>query len=108
MIPPLVDQGKHPNRVNSRKPQKDKWLTADCRAKRRIWEIVCLNFRLIDVTVDVTLVPEWRKPFDGLAERPISEESRGDKTAIELFMLGIRGWEAGLRRQMSDDKGLQQ
>jgi hypothetical protein len=27
--------------------------------------------------------------------------SRGDKTAIELFLAGIRGWEAGLRRVFS-------
>jgi hypothetical protein len=25
-------------------------------------------------------------------------KSRGDKTAIELFVAGVRGWEAGLRR----------
>jgi hypothetical protein len=31
------------------------------------------------------------KPFDLLAEGLISKESRGDKTAIELFMSGIRG-----------------
>jgi hypothetical protein len=30
--------------------------------------------------------------------------SRGDKTAIELFLAGIRGWEAGLRRRMDDGK----
>jgi hypothetical protein len=24
--------------------------------------------------------------------------NRGDKTAIELFLAGVRGWEAGLRR----------
>jgi hypothetical protein len=28
--------------------------------------------------------------------------SRGDKTAIELFIAGIRGWEAKLRRSMDD------
>jgi hypothetical protein len=28
--------------------------------------------------------------------------SRGDKTAIELFIAGIQGWEAGLRRRMDD------
>ena len=54
---------------------KDKWLTADYRAKRRILEIVCLNFTL----VDVTLVPVWRKPFDVLAEGLVSEKSRGDR-----------------------------
>ncbi len=27
------------------------------------------------------------------------EQARGDKTAIELFLAGIAGWETGLRRQ---------
>ena len=31
-----------------------------------------------------------RKPFDVLAEGLLSENSRGDKTAIELFLAGIR------------------
>ena len=31
-----------------------------------------------------------RKPFDVIAEGLISQKSRGDKTAIELFMPGIR------------------
>jgi hypothetical protein len=39
-----------------------------------------------------------RKPFDVLAEGLLSEKTRGDKTAIELFVAGVRGWEAGLRR----------
>jgi hypothetical protein len=39
-----------------------------------------------------------RKPFDVLAEGLLLKNSRGDKTAIELFVAGVRGWEAGLRR----------
>jgi len=31
-------------------------------------------------------------------------QSRGDKTAIELFIAGVRGWEAPLRRQLEDGK----
>jgi hypothetical protein len=31
------------------------------------------------------------------------KECRGDKTAIELFIAGIRGWEAGLRRRLDVD-----
>jgi hypothetical protein len=42
----------------------ERWLTADYSAKRRILEIVCLNFRLDGVT----LVMEMRKPFDVLVE----------------------------------------
>lgn len=52
-----------------------KWLTADFVAKRRILEILCLNFRLIDVN----LVPEMRKPFDVLAKGLISVKCRGDR-----------------------------
>ena len=54
---------------------REKWVTADTRAKRQILEILCLNFSLDDVT----LVPEWRKPFDVLAEGLDSENSRGDR-----------------------------
>lgn len=43
---------------------REKWLAADARAKRQNLEIVCLKFTLDDET----LVPEWRKPFDVLAE----------------------------------------
>jgi hypothetical protein len=39
-----------------------------------------------------------RKPFDVLAEGLLSEKSRGDRTPLELFLAGIRGWEAGMRR----------
>ena len=43
---------------------REKWLTADYHCKRRILEIICLNFRLDDVT----LCYEMRKPFDVLVE----------------------------------------
>ena len=54
---------------------QEKWVTADYRAKRRMLEIVCLNFTL----VDVTLVPAIRKPFDVLAEGLVSENSRAER-----------------------------
>jgi hypothetical protein len=57
----------------------------------------------LNCTLDgATLVPEIRKPFDVLAEGILSEKSRGDKTTIELFVAGIRGWEAGLRQCLND------
>ncbi len=28
--------------------------------------------------------------------------SRDDKTRLELFIAGVRGWEAGIRRRMAD------
>jgi hypothetical protein len=70
-----------------------KWITAEFSAKRRIPEIACLNLRLDEVT----FVPTMRKPFDMLAERLISAESRGDRrwtflndlTGMGLFQLAI-------------------
>ena len=53
----------------------EKWLTAEVRAKHQILEIVCLNFSL----VDATLVPEWRMPFDVLAEGLDLINSRDDR-----------------------------
>ena len=53
---------------------KIKWLKADCRAKRQLLDIVCLNFSLNGAT----LVPTIRKPFDVLAEGLESAKSRGD------------------------------
>ena len=52
------------------------------------------------------LIPN-KKPFDVLAEGLISQQSRGNKTAIELFIAGVRGWEAGLWRRMDDGKSKQ-
>jgi hypothetical protein len=37
-----------------------------------------------------TLVPTMKKPFDVFAEGLLSKQSRGDKTAIELFLRGTR------------------
>jgi hypothetical protein len=41
-------------------------------------------------------------PFDFFAEGLVSKDSRGDKTAIELLIAGIRGWEPGLRQCLND------
>lgn len=53
----------------------ERWVVADCAAKRQILEIVCLNFRLDGVS----LVPEWRKPFDVVVKGLSVLSSRGDK-----------------------------
>jgi site-specific DNA recombinase len=58
----------------------EKWLTADYAAKRHILEIICLNFRLDDVS----LCPTMRKPFDVLAEGLILKSSRGDRRCTFL------------------------
>jgi hypothetical protein len=45
-----------------------------------------------------------RKPFDVLAEGPSFEKSRGDWTPLELFIAGVRGWEAGLRELVDRER----
>jgi hypothetical protein len=47
-----------------------------------------LNCRLDDAT----LVSEIRKPFDVLAKGLISKDSRGNRTAIELFLTALKTW----------------
>src|ERR1700730_9406757 len=77
------------------------WPRSSCNsAKRRILEIVFLNCRLDDAT----LVPTIRKPFDVLADGLIAKNSRGDKTPLELFLKGVAGWDAALRRRVDDRK----
>jgi len=73
---------------------KEQWLTADYATKRRLLEIVCLNCTLDNVT----LCPEMRKPFDILVEGRFLKTSGEDRTPFELFIAGVRGWEADLRR----------
>ena len=36
-------------------------------------------------------------------DRFIFENSRGDKTPLELFVAGVRGWEAAVRRRMTGE-----
>jgi hypothetical protein len=43
-----------------------------------------------------------RRPFDVFAEGLLSAKSRGDKTQLELFIAGVRGWEAYPRRRLDD------
>jgi hypothetical protein len=43
-----------------------------------------------------------KEPFGILTEGLFSEKNRGDRTAIELFVAGIRGCEAGLRQCLND------
>lgn len=52
-----------------------KWFRADLRAKRRLLEIVCLNFSLDGAS----LIPTMRKPFDVLVEGLSVPLSRGDR-----------------------------
>jgi site-specific DNA recombinase len=54
---------------------KERWDTAENDAKRRLLEIICLNWTLDGVT----LVPEMRKPFDVLAEGLLCSSSAQDR-----------------------------
>ncbi len=54
---------------------REKWLTADYSCKRRILEIICLNFSLDDVSLGY----EMRKPFDVLVEGLPVQWSRADR-----------------------------
>jgi len=54
---------------------KGRWDTAEHAVKRRILEMVCLNFRL----EGARLAPEWRKPFDIFAEGLFVRSSQGDR-----------------------------
>ena len=54
---------------------REKWFSADFDAKRRILEILCLNWTL----EGATLVPTMRKPFDLLAKGLILKDSRDDR-----------------------------
>ena len=54
---------------------REKWFEADYAAKRRILEILCLNWTL----ESASLVPTMRKPFDLLAKGLLQKDSRDDK-----------------------------
>ncbi|MGB7157777.1 MAG: hypothetical protein WBD40_06910 [Tepidisphaeraceae bacterium] len=54
---------------------QERWLTADCAAKRHILDLLCSNFTLDGAS----LVCETRKPFDVLAEGLEVSSSRGDR-----------------------------
>lgn len=51
-------------------------------------DAVCLN-GLLD---NVSLVTTKRKPFDVLAEGPLSEKSRSNWTRLKLFAAGAAGF----------------
>jgi hypothetical protein len=64
-------------------------LPANYSEKPKINEIVWLDCRLDDAT----LIPTIRKPFDVLVEGLIVSESGGRRTPIELFLIGVSGFE---------------
>jgi hypothetical protein len=54
------------------------------------------SFHARGAAIPVTLTPNG-----------VEHACRGDRTSIELFIAGVQGWEAGLRRQMDDGKSPQ-
>ncbi len=54
---------------------REKWFEADYSAKRRLLEIICLNYTLDGVSLGVTM----RKPFDLLAKGLVLKDSRDDR-----------------------------
>ena len=73
---------------------RQRWVTADIPGRRRLLDIVCLNWRLDGAS----LVATMRKPFDVVAEGLISEEGRGNWTAFELFVRGVDAWGDDVKR----------
>jgi hypothetical protein len=69
------------------------WRRSNNAVRRQILDAVYLNRAL----GRVNLVTTKRKPFDILAERPDSKKSRGDRTAIELFLSGLKAWPRSLQ-----------
>lgn len=49
----------------------------------------------------IQLIPRTKKAFVQVIVAQRLLFSRGDKTAIELFLIAIRGWEAGVLRHFS-------
>jgi len=45
-----------------------------------------------------------RKTTAAIDDGHRQKSSRGDKTPLELFIGGVQGWEAGVRRHFEDSK----
>ena len=75
------------------------WRGSNNTIRREILDLVCLNRTLGDVSLELVK----RKPFDVFAERLNLKNSRDNKTPLELFLAGVRGWEAGLRRRVVEE-----
>ena len=73
----------------------DQLLEGECQGEEsRKWRIDRVETRSWFVLL--TTFSSLLSPIFGGAE------NRGDKTAIELFVVGVRGWEAGLRRRLDN------
>ena len=58
------------------------WLGSNWAVQRELLDVLSLN-REVD---DVSLYLKWNRPFDALAERPVSEVGTGDCCKLEPFV----------------------
>lgn len=73
----------------------------DASSARGVTSMPTLVFHRLATSATLAQVDE-KSPSQGVDATGFI--CRDDRTAIELFLAGIRGWEAGLRRRMDDDK----
>jgi len=50
-----------------------------------------------------TPIPVIRKPFGAIAEGLVLENSRGDRTPLELFIAGVRACDVEVRRRLAQE-----
>ena len=60
--------------------------------------ILLIRFSGLDASLSLLHLEQATLPKSWL------RDVRGDRTPLELFLAGDRGWEAGLRRRMDDGK----
>jgi hypothetical protein len=48
-----------------------------------------------------TPIPVTKKPFDAITEGLIRKNSRGDRTALELFVSAVQAWPDVIRRLLA-------
>jgi hypothetical protein len=61
--------------------------------------------RIIELAAQLANLGEiTRKSFDVLVEGRFLKTSGEDRTAIELFIAGVRGWDTDLRQQIDEGR----
>jgi hypothetical protein len=69
------------------------------RAEKHIWQSTP-TFEPLGIGQN-GMIPT-KQPTAKTDDGPRSENSRGDRTPLELFIAGVRGWEAYPRRRLDD------
>lgn len=73
---------------------KDNWVKSKLTTRRQLLQIIGLNWQLDGVT----LIPTIRNPFNLSIEGLVLNNSRGERTSIELFLAGLAGWDSRMWR----------